>query len=66
MDPVLVRIISGFTKMQPDLVAMLDLQRLPEVVDLASVATTVKLMRDNGMIAGDIDLAAMTDPNALK
>ena len=65
-DPDLVRIISGFTKMQPDLVAKLDLQRLPEVVNLGSVATTVKLMKDNGLITGDIDLAAMTDPDALK
>jgi NitT/TauT family transport system substrate-binding protein len=65
-DPDLVRIISGFTKMQPDLVAKLELQRLPEVVNLGSVATTVKLMKDNEMITGDIDLAAMTDPNALK
>jgi NitT/TauT family transport system substrate-binding protein len=65
-DPDLVRIISGFTKMQPELVAKLDLQRLPEVVDLGSVATTVKLMKDNGLITGDIDLAAMTDPDALK
>jgi NitT/TauT family transport system substrate-binding protein len=65
-DPDLVRIISGFTRMQPELVAKLDLQRLPEVVNLGSVATTVKLMKDNGMITGDIDLAAMTDPSALK
>ena len=65
-DPDLVRIISGFTKMQPELVAKLDLQPLPEVVNLASVATTVKLMKDNGLIDADIDLAAMTDPDALK
>ena len=65
-DPDLVRIISGFTKMQPDLVARLDLQQLPEVVNLGSVATTVKLMKDNGLITGDVDLAAMTDPDALK
>ncbi len=65
-DPDLVRIISGFTKMQPELVAKLDLQRLPEVINLDSVATAVKLMKDNGMITGDIDLAAMTYPDALK
>jgi NitT/TauT family transport system substrate-binding protein len=65
-DPDLVRIISGFTKMQPELVAKLDLQRLPEAVNLGSVATTVKLMKDNGLITGDIDLVAMTDPDALK
>jgi NitT/TauT family transport system substrate-binding protein len=65
-DPDLVHIISGFTKMQPELVAKLDLQRLPEVVNLGSVATTVKLMKDNGLITGDIDLATMTDPDALK
>ena len=36
------------------------------MVNLGSVATTVKLMKDNGLIIGDIDLAAMTDPDALK
>jgi NitT/TauT family transport system substrate-binding protein len=65
-DPDLIRIISGFTKMQPELVAKLNLQLLPEIVHLDSVATTVKLMRDNGLISGDIDLAAMTAPDALK
>ena len=65
-DPDLVRIISGFTKMQPELVAKLDLQPLPEVVNLGAVATTLKLMKDNGLISGDIDLVAMTDPAALK
>jgi len=65
-DPDLVRIISGFTKMQPELVAKLDLQQLPEVINLDAVATTLKLMKDNGLVTGDIDLAAMTDPAALK
>jgi NitT/TauT family transport system substrate-binding protein len=65
-DPDLVRIISGFTKMQPELVAKLNLQILPEIVNLDSVATTVKLMKDNGLVTGDIDLAAITAPDALK
>ena len=65
-DPDLVRIISGFTKMQPELVAKLDLQQLPEVINLDAVATTLKWRKDNGLVTGDIDLAAMTDPAALK
>ncbi len=65
-DPDLVRIVSGFTKMQPEMVKKLNLQPLPEIVNLGSVATTVKLMKDNGLISGDIDLAAMTAPDALK
>lgn len=65
-DPDLVRIISGFTKMQPELVAKLSLQELPEVINLGAVATTVKLMKENGLISGDIDLEAMTAPEALK
>jgi NitT/TauT family transport system substrate-binding protein len=65
-DPDLIRIISGFTKMQPELVAKLNLQILPEIVNLDSVATTVKLMKDNGLVTSDIDLAAMTAPDALK
>jgi NitT/TauT family transport system substrate-binding protein len=65
-DPDLVRIISGFTKMQPELVAKLDLQKLPEIVNIDTVATTVKLMKDNELITGDIDIRGMTDPDALK
>jgi NitT/TauT family transport system substrate-binding protein len=65
-DPDLVRIISGFTKMQPDLVAKMNLQTLPETVHLEAMTTTVKLMKDNGMVAGDIDIASMIDPDALK
>lgn len=65
-DPDLVRIISGFTKMQPELVAKLSLQELPEVINLGAVATTVKLMKEDGLISGDIDLEAMTAPEALK
>src|SRR5258708_3777771 len=33
---------------------------------LGSVETTVKLMKDNGLITGDIDIRGMTDPDALK
>jgi NitT/TauT family transport system substrate-binding protein len=65
-DPDLVRIISGFTKMQPDLVAKMNLQTLPETVHLEAMTTTVKLMKDNGMVTGDIDIASMIDPDALK
>jgi len=65
-DPELIRIVSGFTKMKPETVAAIDLQKLPEVVDLATVAKTVQLMKDNGLITGDIDIRGMTDPDALK
>lgn len=65
-DPELLRIVSGFTKMKPELVATLDLQKLPEVVSIDTVAKTVKLMKDGELIAGDIDLQAMTAPDALK
>jgi len=65
-DPELLRIVSGFTKMKPELVATLDLQTLPEVVDIDTVATTVKLMKDNELITGDIDIRGMTAPDALK
>jgi NitT/TauT family transport system substrate-binding protein len=65
-DPDLIRIISGFTKMQPDLVAKMNLQTLPETVHLEAMTTTVKLMKDNGMVTGDIDIASMIDPDALK
>lgn len=65
-DPDLVRIISGFTKMQPELVAKLNLQELPETINLDAVATTVKLMKENGLISSEIDLRAMTAPDALK
>ncbi|CAN5199566.1 hypothetical protein BH10PSE11_BH10PSE11_38660 [soil metagenome] len=65
-DPELIRIVSGFTKMKPETVAAIDLQKLPEIVDLDTVAKTVKLMKDNELITGDIDLRGMTDPDALK
>jgi NitT/TauT family transport system substrate-binding protein len=65
-SPDLVRIISSFTKMQPELVAKLKLQKLPEVIDPDTVAATVKLMKDNGLIDGDIDVRAMTNPDAMK
>lgn len=65
-SPDLVRIVSNFTKMQPELVAKLSLQRLPEVVDPDTVAMTVKLMKDSGLINGDIDVRGMTDPDAMK
>jgi NitT/TauT family transport system substrate-binding protein len=65
-DPDLLRIISGFTKMKPELVATLDLQKLPEVMSIDTVAKTVKLMKDNELITGDVDIRGMTDPDALK
>ncbi|MDF3813301.1 ABC transporter substrate-binding protein [Rhodopseudomonas sp. BAL398] len=65
-SPDLIPIISGFTKMKPELVATLNLQPLPETIDLDAVATTVKLMKDAGLLTKDIDLKGMTNPAALK
>ncbi len=65
-NPELVRIISGFTKMQPEQVAKLSLQKMAEVVDPDTVAVTMKLMKDNGLLTRDIDVRGMTDPNAMK
>ncbi|CAN5268994.1 hypothetical protein BH11PSE4_BH11PSE4_41780 [soil metagenome] len=65
-DPELIRIVSGFTRMKPEVVAAIALQKLPEVVNVDTVAKTVKLMKDNGLISGDIDIRGMTDPDALK
>jgi NitT/TauT family transport system substrate-binding protein len=65
-DPDLLRIVSNFSKMKPELVATINLQTLPEVVNLDTVAKTVKLMKDNELISNDVDLRAMTDPGAMK
>lgn len=65
-SPDAVRIVSEFTKMKPDLVAKLPMRRLPEIVDPDTVATTIKLMKDNGLVSGDFDVRGMTDPDALK
>jgi NitT/TauT family transport system substrate-binding protein len=65
-SPDLVRIIAGFTKMQPELVAKLSLQVYPETVDPAVLEKTVKLMKDNGLLTTDVDVRAMIGPEALK
>jgi NitT/TauT family transport system substrate-binding protein len=65
-DPELLRIVSNFSKMKPELVASITLQTLPEVVNLDTVAKTVQLMKDNELISNDVDLRAMTDPGAMK
>ena len=65
-SPEVVRVISDFTKMQPELVAKLHLQKLPEFVDPETVAVTVKLMKDNGLISSDVDVRATTDADAMK
>lgn len=65
-SPDTVRIVSEFTRMKPELVARLSMRRLPEVVDPDTVATTVKLMKDNSLITADMDVRSMTDPGAMK
>lgn len=65
-SPDLVRIISGFTKMKPELVAKLSMRELPAVVDPDTVNTTIKLMKANDLISGDVDARTTTDPGAMK
>lgn len=59
------KIVSGFTKMQPELVAKLSLQQLPERIELSAQQNTAKLMKESGLLTGDLDIRAMIAPTAL-
>lgn len=65
-SPELQRIIAGFTKMQPELVARMSLPTLPEKIDLATQEKTAALMKDAGLLTTDVDVRSMIAPTALK
>jgi NitT/TauT family transport system substrate-binding protein len=65
-NPDLRRIVSDFTKMQPELVAKISMVKLPQKIDLAAQLATAKLMKESGLLTSDIDVRAMIAPAALQ
>lgn len=65
-DPETFKVISGFTKMKPELVSTLVLRSMPEKIDLTEYQKTLALMKENGLVEADIDIRSMIDPKQLK
>jgi NitT/TauT family transport system substrate-binding protein len=51
-----VKLVSGYTKIDPGLAAKMKLVPAATTISPAQIQPMVKLMRDNGLLAGDIDL----------
>jgi len=50
------KLVSGFTKIDPAIAAKMVLEPASTSISATQIQPMVKLMRDNGLIAGDIDL----------
>ena len=50
------KLVAGFTKIDPAIAAKMVLEPASTSISAAQIQPMVKLMRDNGLIAGDIDL----------
>ena len=52
------KLVNGFTRLDPALIAMLKVPPSQTLVDVESLRRWGSLMRDNGLLAGDIDIAS--------
>ena len=60
------RIIAGFTRMDPAVVAKQTLRTMPTQVDLAELSKTMGLMKEHGLLKSDVDVKAMVAPSIVK
>ena len=65
-NPETLRIISSVTKMQPEVIAKMELGRLPEKIDPAMLAATAALMKESGLLTTDVDIRALVVPDAIQ
>ena len=66
IDPIGVKIISGYTKMDPAIVAKIQLPKFPMTVRPAGIEETAQLMVKYGLLKKMIDVNAIIDPVAVK
>lgn len=65
-SPELHRIIAGFTKMRPEVVALQKMHPMQAKMDVAQLAKTLELMREAGMVRTAVDIKSIVDPAIAK
>ncbi len=62
--PEVRNIISGYTKMKPELLEKMDLQELPTYIDPTAQQATADLMLESGMLKSRLDVNPIISPEA--
>jgi NitT/TauT family transport system substrate-binding protein len=63
--PELLEIVSGFTRIDVELLKRVEMSPSPLRVDIPQIETTMKLMIDNKLLPGPIDIKPLISPQAL-
>lgn len=65
-SPDTFRVISGFTKMQPEVLARQTMRPMPLKTDLAQLSKTLDWMKEAGLVKTGVDVKSVVDPAIAK